>query len=139
MGFGRDTHENRRLHRQLLRAVKADNLADMRTVMYSTYDPFNAPLSRLTSGPSKLGMTPVVDAYILATTLNKSVANELSDNLNSVGATFQLSQSDLSSIHKAARYATQGKFEKMYAQLDHAGYTNMGLCVPDALAQKGGI
>jgi len=134
----------RRSHRAILRAAGAGDVDGMRASIGALYGQ-DSGLTKLTEGPSKLCLTPMVDALILSAYKGEEgVRSDLMDNFVSTGRTFGLSGEDLGHLGRSAEIAAgmagggsgerSSSVARMNAHLEEAGFRNMGLCIPDALA-----
>lgn len=127
-------HATRKSHRAILRAVRADDIPTMRKELHSLYDPFNSPLTEVTTGPCKRAFVPVVDGLMLAQYKRlPATGAELLDNVHKTGATFGLDENDIREVSSAAAAARRGDVTVMNKHLDKAGFSDTGMCIPAAM------
>ena len=127
-------HETRKSHRAILRAVRNDNVPEMRKELHALYDPFNSPLTHVTDGPCKRAFVPVVDGLMLAEYKGlSSTRSELLDNVEKIGLTFGLDANDVREVSAAAASARRHDVAAMNEHLKKAGFCESGMCIPPAL------
>lgn len=140
--------QTRRMHRNILRSAESDDLQSMRTELNALYDPDTSALTNLTEGPCKVCMTPLVDAVLLSSFKKRNATCEESmDNIQSIGKTFQMSVDDITNVRAAAHAARicgeatdpsarRSAYNDMSSYLNNAGFSDAGLCIPDAIGSN---
>ena len=127
-------HETRRSHRNVLRAVRNDDIPAMRKELHALYDPFNSPLVEVTEGPCKRAFVPIADGLMLASYKDLPQARiELLDNVHKIGHTFGLSADEITLLEMASNAARAHDVPAMNAHLKSAGFCESGMCMPSAM------
>ena len=137
--------ETRSMHRNILRAARADDVHALRSQMNALLDPHKSPLVLLTHGPDQSSIVPMVDAAILSASRgNELTKMELLHNMENVSRSFGFDTQSIAHVVCATELAgglkhvsgltRQEMHSDMMAHIDAAGMSNMGLCIPDALS-----